>query len=155
MADISFRPIRRYRISLLPASVSKYHTVSLRTRGMGVGQFLALTYKIVVPLGSFTRRCISRYLCTKLARLWMSSVSSPEEMICFPSGPRNSSKAFSSLPCIAATRPLLASSGDENVFWPRSYHGAVSSQMACNPLDGSSRHSLHRLTGSHSGVERD
>src|SRR5260370_12205322 len=85
---------------------------------MGVGQFRAPMYKVVVPSGSLTRRCISKYLCTKLARAWRSSISSPEEMTCFPSGPSNSSKAFSSLLCMAATKALLASSGDENVFWP-------------------------------------
>src|SRR6202041_1141187 len=101
-----------------PASVSKYHPLALCTSGMGAGQFLAPIYRIVVPSGSLTRRCISKYLCTKSARVCMSSVTSPDEMICFPSGPRSSSKAFSLLLCMAATKVLLASSGDENVLCP-------------------------------------
>jgi len=36
VVDISFRPIRRYKIPLLPASVSKYHELRLFTSGMGV-----------------------------------------------------------------------------------------------------------------------
>src|SRR6266478_977099 len=119
MVDISLRPIRLNRISFLPASVSKYHELPLLTRGRGVGQFLAPMYKTIVPSGSFTKRCISCYLCTKLARLLASSVSSPDETICFPSGPRISSITFSSLLCTAVTNALLASSGDENVFCPR------------------------------------
>src|SRR6202041_1009736 len=39
-------------------------------------------------------------------------------MICFPSGPSNSSKAFSFLLCMAATRELPPSSDDGNVFCP-------------------------------------
>src|SRR4029077_5357070 len=81
-------------------------------------QFPAPTKKVMVPSGSFTRRCISRYFCTKLARPSASSVSSPDETICFPSGPRISSIIFSSLLCAAATSALPASSADENVFWP-------------------------------------
>jgi hypothetical protein len=92
------------------------HRLALCTSGMGVGQFLAPIYRIVVPSGSFTRRCISKYLCTKSARVCMSSVASPDEMICFPSGPRSSRKAFSLLLCMAETKALLASSGDENVL---------------------------------------
>src|SRR5271165_2284566 len=118
MVDISFRPIRLYKISFLPASVSKYHELPLLTSSTGVGQFFAPIYKVVAPSGSLTRRCISRYFCTKLARLWASSVSSPEETICLPSGPRISSIALSSLLCTAVTSALLAASGDENVFWP-------------------------------------
>src|SRR5258708_2557322 len=118
MVDISLRPIRLNRISFLPASVSKYHELLLLTRGIGVGQFFAPIYKTIVPSGSFTKRCISWYLSTKLARFWASSVSSPEETICFPSGPRILSIPFSSLFRAAATSALLASSGDENVFWP-------------------------------------
>src|SRR5260221_6850442 len=68
MVDISFRPIRLNRISFLPASVSKYHELPLFTRGMGVGQFFAPMYRIIVASGSFSRRCISWYLSTKLAR---------------------------------------------------------------------------------------
>ena len=33
--------------------------IPLCTSGMGVGQFSAPMYKVVVPSGSFTRRCIS------------------------------------------------------------------------------------------------
>src|SRR5258708_26655375 len=79
MVDISLRPIRLNRISFLPASVSKYHEPPLLTRGIGVGQFFAPMYKTIVPSGSLTKRCISWYLCTKLARFWASSVSSPDE----------------------------------------------------------------------------
>jgi hypothetical protein len=85
---------------------------------MGVGQFSAPIYKVVVPSGSFTRRCISRYFSTKLARLLASSVSSPEETICSPFGPRIWSIIFSSLACAAVTSALAASSADGNVFWP-------------------------------------
>src|ERR1700722_3266034 len=59
MVDISFRPIRLNKISCLPASVSKYHAAPLWTSGIGVGQFSAPIYNVVVPSGSFTRRCIS------------------------------------------------------------------------------------------------
>jgi len=118
MVDISFRPIRLNRISFLPASVSKYHEPPLLTRGIGVGQFFAPMYKTIVPSGSLTKRCISWYLCKKLARFWASSVSSPDETICFPSGPRTSSSASSSLFCAAVTSALIAFSGDENVFCP-------------------------------------
>src|SRR5258706_7558909 len=114
MVDISFRPIRLNRISFLPASVSKYHELPLFTRSIGVGQFCAPMYKTIVPSGSLSKRCISWYLCTKLARFWASSISSPDETICFPSGPRTSSIASSSLFCAAVTSALLASSGDEN-----------------------------------------
>ena len=51
IVDISFSPIRRYKISLLPASVSKYQEWPLLTSGMGVGQFSAPMYKAVVPSG--------------------------------------------------------------------------------------------------------
>src|SRR5260370_1217587 len=118
MVDISFRPIRLNRISFLPASVSKFHELPLLTRGIGVGQFFAPMYKRIVPSGSLAKRCISWYLCTKLARFWASSASSPEEWICFPSGPRTSSIASSSLFCAAVTSALIAFSGDENVFCP-------------------------------------
>src|SRR5258705_12505115 len=118
MVDISFRPIRLNRTSFLPASVSKYHELPLLTRGIGVGQFFAPMYKTIVPSGSLTKRCISWYLCTKLARFWVSSVSSPDQAICFPSGPRTSSIASSSLFCAAVTSALIAFSGDENVFCP-------------------------------------
>src|SRR5208337_1733272 len=132
--DSSFRPIRMYKISFLPASVSKYHELPLFTSGMGVGQFLAPIYKVVVPSGSLTRRCISRYFCTKLARFWASSVSSPEETICSPSGPRISSIALSSLLCTAVTSALLASSGDENVLWP-----------GCCAMDRVGKHPTRRI----------
>src|SRR5258707_4914226 len=118
MVDISFRPIRLNRISFLPASVSKYHQLPLLTRGIGVGQFFAPMYKAIVPSDSLTKRCISWYLCKKLARFWASSVSSPDETICFPSGPSILTIPFSSLFRAAVTNALLASSGDENVFWP-------------------------------------
>src|ERR1700683_2553737 len=39
-------------------------------------------------------------------------------MICFPWGPSRSSIALSSLLFTAVTSALLASSGDEKVFWP-------------------------------------
>jgi hypothetical protein len=42
----------------------------------------------------------------------------PDETMFFPSGPRISRVAFSSLLCIAMTSALLASSADGNVFWP-------------------------------------
>src|SRR5208283_2952526 len=118
MADASFQPIRRYKISFLPASVSKYHTFPVFTNGIGYGQFLSPKYRVTVPSGSFTKRFISSYLCTKCARDLVSSSASPEFTISFPSGPNSSSSAFSSLPCAAAYSALQASSGDENVFWP-------------------------------------
>src|SRR5208337_1215681 len=135
MVDISFRPIRLYKISFLPASVSKYHELPLLTSGTGVGQFFAPIYKVVAPSGSLTRRCISRYFCTKLARLWASSVSSPEETICSPSAPRISSIVLSSLLCTAVTSALLASSGDRNVFWP-----------GCCPMEWMGDHPTRRIT---------
>src|SRR5208282_3226174 len=141
MADISFRPTRRYKISFLPASVSKYQELPLCINGMGVGQFSAPIIRQVVPSGSFLRRCISRYFCTKFARLWASSTSSPDETTCFPSAPRISTRAFSSLLSSTATSASLASSGDENVFWP-----------CCCAMERVGKHTIRRMaTAANSG----
>src|ERR1017187_5515917 len=45
MAVSSPLPIRRFMTSSLPATVSKYHEPSLRTSGMGIGQFWAPMFR--------------------------------------------------------------------------------------------------------------
>src|SRR5580692_29923 len=74
-----------------------------------------------------------------MARLLLSSASSPDDTICFASGPRISSKAFSSLLCIAVNSVLLASSGEEKVFWPRccAAEGMEHHSVSINPTAAS------------------
>ena len=65
IAVVSFSPTVRNRISSLPASESKNQRPSFETSGMGKGQFSAPIYSTVLPSGSRTRRCISRYFSAK------------------------------------------------------------------------------------------
>src|SRR5580692_1590831 len=121
MAETSLRPMRRNKISVFPASVSKNQALPFMARGIGAGQFSAPMYSMTDPSGSFTKRCISRYLRAKLVWFSASWIGSPEKTMSRASGPRISSIGFSSLFCAAATKAWLASSGDENVFWPFSW----------------------------------
>src|SRR6267142_1893870 len=117
-AASSFLPMRRNRISSLPATVSKYHEPLFFTKGIGNGQFSAPTTRVMAPFGSVTNRCISWYLTTKLARVSESSTGSPEEMTSFPAGPRMLKQDSWSCPCIAANKALAASSAEAKVRCP-------------------------------------
>src|SRR6266850_3302296 len=118
MAASSFLPMRRNRISSLPAIVSKYHKPLFFTKGIGNGQFSAPMTRVTVLFGSVTNRCISWYLTTKLARVSESSTGSPEEMTSFPAGPRMLKQDSWSCPCIAANKALAASSAEAKVRCP-------------------------------------
>ncbi len=118
MAASSFSPMRRNRISSLPASVSKYQEPRLFTKGIGNGQFSAPTTRVTAPSGSVTNRCISWYLTTKAARASASSVGSPDERISFAAAPRMFKGDWSSLACMAVKRALLASSAEAKVRCP-------------------------------------
>ena len=57
-----------------------------------MGQFFAPMYNVVGSIGFFHQAVhLADIVCTKLARLLASSASSPDETICFPSGPSRSS----------------------------------------------------------------
>jgi hypothetical protein len=79
IATDSFSPIRRNKISCVPASASKNHFSFSRTNGTGNGQFSAPMYSTHVPSNCRTNRCISLNFAANCLRAALSPCGSREK----------------------------------------------------------------------------
>src|ERR1019366_4482238 len=113
MAPSSFAPMRRLKISSLPASTSKRQFPSCFTSGMGKGQPSAPSCSSCLESDAATRLIFS------LTRLMKSSCSSAAsttstETKAWPAGPKIACKALVSLASTAALRASTAAWGELN-----------------------------------------
>src|SRR5215467_6449137 len=118
MASSSLEPMRRKRISCLPALVSKDHFPFFCTIGIGSGQSSFPTERIARLgfFGSLVTSFFSRAFAANVAALFLSWTESSEDNKSSPSEPRISFKAGRSYESAALINASAASFEVANVF---------------------------------------
>src|ERR1035438_6011894 len=113
MAPSSLAPMRRLRISSLPAPVSKSHRPSCLTRGMGKGQPSAPSCSSCLESDAATRLTFSLTRFMNSSCSAAASTTSTDTRAC-PAGPKIACRALVSLASTAALRASTAASGETN-----------------------------------------